>query len=94
MKIIVYGLRSEKRSEDVSDEATNAMDSKDIEGIIAAEEILELRRVVASNTTTHTENNSSPGRDISRTRGDADKTSDNTGAEANGGPLAFQTVVN
>lgn len=78
MKIIVYGLRSEKRSEDVSDEATNAMDSKDIEGIIAAEEILELRRVVASNTTTHTENNSSPGRDISRTRGDADKTSDNT----------------
>ena len=53
-------------------------------GIIAAEEILELRRVVASNTTAHTENNSSPGRDISRTRGDADKTSDNTGAEANG----------
>ena len=91
---MVCNLRGEECSEDVPDEAANAVNSEDIEGVVAAEEVLELRSVVASNTTAHTKNNCSPGRDVSRTRSNTNKTSNDTGAEANGGPLAFQTVVN
>ena len=90
----VYDLRSEEGSEDISNETTNAVDRKDVEGVIAAQEVLELSRVVASNTTAHTEDHRSPSWNVSGTRSNADETSDDTRAESNSGPLAFETVVN
>ena len=79
----VYDLRSEEGSKDVSNETTNAVNRKDVEGVIAAQEVLELSRVVASDTTAYTEHHRSPGWNVSGTRSDADETSDNTRAEAN-----------
>ena len=70
------------------------MNSKDVERIVASEKVLELRSVVASNTTANTEDDSSPGGDVSRSGGDGYETSDYSRAETNSRPLAFQTVVN
>lgn len=91
---VVHDLRSEEGREDVSNETTDAVNRKDVKGIIAAQEILELSRVVASNTTADTENHRSPSWNVSGARSNADETSNDTRAEANSGPLAFETVVN
>ena len=69
------------------------MDSKDIEGIVNANEELELGSVVAGNGTNNTKDKRSPGRDKARARSNGNKTSNNTRAEAHGRPLALQAVV-
>lgn len=69
------------------------MDGKDIESVINSKEELELSSVVACNGTNHTEDESSPGSDESRAGGDGNKTSNDTRAETDGRPLAFQSVV-
>ena len=79
----VCDLRSEEGSEDVSNETTDAVNRKDVESVIAAQEVLELSRVIASDTTAHTEHHRSPGWNVSGTGSNADETSDNTRAEAN-----------
>lgn len=91
---VVHDLRSEEGREDVSDETTDAVNRKNVESVIAAQEVLELSRVVASDTPAYTEHHRSPGWNVSGTRSNADETSDDTRAESNSGPLAFETVVN
>lgn len=86
-------LRSEKGSQKVADEPANTVHSEDIECIIAAEEVLQLRCIVAAHATSNTEYDSSPGRHISRPRGNGHQASNHARAEADGGPLALQTVV-
>ena len=70
------------------------MDSKYIESIVAAEEVLQLRGIVACNATAHTENDGSPGRHKARSRRDGNQSSNNAGAEAHSRPFSFQAVVN
>lgn len=76
-------LRSEEGSEDIANEATNTVDGKDIECVVAAKEVLQLGRVVACNSTDSTEDDSSPCRYVTGSRGDSDQTSDDTRAKAN-----------
>jgi len=70
------------------------MDSKDIQRIITAEEVLQLSCVVAANTATHSKNDSSPSGNISRPRCNGDETSDYTTAEADSRPFALKAVIN
>ena len=76
-------LRSKECSQNIADEATNTVDSKDVESIITAKEVLQLGGVVAGNTSNCTKDNSCPGRYVTRSRCDGDQASDDTRAEAN-----------
>jgi hypothetical protein len=67
---ICKDLRSEEGSQDVADQATNTVYSEDIECVVASEEVLQLRGVVASDTTADTEDDCGPGGDVSGSRGD------------------------
>jgi hypothetical protein len=87
-------LRSEESGQDITDEATNAMHSEDVKSIVATEEVLQLGRVVASNSTNSAENNRCPSWNVARSWSNGDQASNNTGAETNRRPLAFQTIVN
>lgn len=91
--VTVY-LRGEESSKDVSDETADAVHGKDIERVVAAEEVLQLGGVVACDTTTGTKYNGRPRRNVSRAGCDSDKTRNNTRAETNSRPLALEAVVN
>lgn len=69
------------------------MDGEDVESVVAAKEVLQLGSVVACDSSADAEDNGSPRRDISGTRRDGYQSSNDAGAEANGGPFAFKTVV-
>jgi hypothetical protein len=69
------------------------MNSKDIESVIAAQEILELGGIVAGGGTDYTIDNSSPCGDESRSRCDSDQSSNDSTAETNGGPFPLQAVI-
>jgi hypothetical protein len=86
-------LRSEDTGAEVADDTANAVDSKDIEGLINTNEELELGGEVAADTTNNADDQSTPGSDETSTRGDGNKTGDGTRAETNGGPLLLQAVV-
>ncbi|KAK5632870.1 hypothetical protein RRF57_008583 [Xylaria bambusicola] len=59
-------LRGENTSEQVSNDPTNSVHCEDIEGIIGANEELELRSDVAADSTDNAENDSCPGGDETR----------------------------
>lgn len=61
MRNVVSG---EEGSQNVSNEAANAVDCKDVERVVAAEEVLELGGIVAGNTSTDAKDDSSPGWDV------------------------------
>lgn len=69
------------------------MNSIDIKSIVNAHDILELGTVVASSGTDNTKDNSGPGWDETRSRGDGNETSNDTGAETDGGPLLLESVI-
>lgn len=69
------------------------MNSINIKSIVNAHDVLELGAVVASSGTNNAEDDSRPGWDETRSRSDGNETSDDTGAETNGGPLLLESVV-
>lgn len=84
---------SEESSEQVADQTANSVHGEDIESVIDFEKVLELGSVVAADTADNTEDNSRPGGNETGTRRDGNETGDDAGAEADSGPLAFETVV-
>lgn len=86
-------LRSKETGEEVSDDTTDTVDSIDIKRIVNTQDILELGTVVASSSTDNTKDNSGPGWDETRSRSNGNETSNNTGAETDGGPLLLESVV-
>lgn len=58
-------VRSEEGGADVADEAADAVNCEDVEGIVDAEEKLELGRVVGKAGTERAEDESGPERDVS-----------------------------
>lgn len=89
-----YVVRGEEARQDVANEAANTMNGKDVQSIVAAEEVLKLRSVVTGNASADSKDDSRPGWDVTRSRSNGDKASNNSRAESNSGPLAFQTVIN
>lgn len=85
--------RSKESGANVSNKATNGMDSKDVESIVRTQEVLQLRRVVACSATDDTEDDGRPWRDVSGAGRDGNETSNNTRAETDGRPLLLQSVI-
>lgn len=67
--------------------------SEDIEGVIDAENELELGGIVGTCCSNNTVDDCSPGGNESGTRSDCNETGDNPRAEADGGPLALKTII-
>lgn len=88
-----YVVRGEETGQEITDETSNTVDGEDIERVIDMEEELEFGGIVASDSSDYTEDNSRPGRDEARTRGDCDQSRNDTTAETNSGPFPFKTVV-
>jgi len=90
MRYVVCG---EEAGEDVADETADGVHGEDIEGIVNAEEELELGGIVGAGGSNNTVDNCGPGGHETGTGGDGYETGDDTGAESHGGPFAFETVV-
>lgn len=84
---------SEQTGEEISDKTTNTVDGEDIEGIINVEKELEFGAIVACDGSDHTEDDGSPSWDETTAGGDGDQTGNDTTAEANSRPLAFQAII-
>lgn len=69
------------------------MNGEDIEGIIGTQVELELGGHIAANAADNTEDDSSPGCDVTGGRGDGYETRDGAGAEPHDGPLLLETVI-
>lgn len=69
------------------------MDGKDVEGIVNANEELELGGKVAANSTHDTDDEASPRSHETRSRRNRNKAGNGAGAEANGAPFLLQTVI-
>lgn len=86
-------IRSKDTSQQVADNTSDTVLSKHIERLINTQKELELSSKVAADTADNTKDESRPGRDVTRSRGDGDKTSNGTRAEADGAPLPLQPVI-
>lgn len=80
--------------EQIADYTANAMDGKDIESIVDTNEELEFGGIIASKGTHNAKDDGGPGRNITGSRCDGDKTSDGTRAPTNCTPLTLETVIN
>jgi hypothetical protein len=89
----VEDVRSKDTREQVADDATNAVLSEDIHGLINANEELDLGGKVADDTANDTEDDGSPGGDVAGGRGDGDEAGNGTRAEADGAPLLVEAVI-
>ncbi|CRK19747.1 hypothetical protein BN1708_000412 [Verticillium longisporum] len=83
----------EEGRQNVAHEAANAMHGKNVEGVIDAQEELELGGVVGKRRTARAEDERRPERHVARAGRDGDETGDDAGTEADGGPLALEAVV-
>lgn len=86
-------LRSKDTGENVANDTANTVDSKDIEGLVDADEELELGGEVAADTADDADDEGTPGGDEASGRGDGNEAGDGAGAEANGGPLTLQAEI-
>lgn len=69
------------------------MDGKDVEGIVNANEELELSGKVTANSTDDTNDEASPRSDETRSRRNRNKSGNGARAEANGAPFLLQTII-
>lgn len=88
-----YVVCGEEGGEDVADEPADGVFGEDVERVVDAEEEFELRGVVGACGSDDAVDDGCPGWDEPGARSDGDETGDDAGAEADGGPLAFETVV-
>lgn len=69
------------------------MDGKDVEGIVNANEELELGGKVAANGTDNADDEASPGSNETRSGRNRNKASNGARAEANSAPFLLQTII-
>ena len=86
-------VRGEECSQSIPGETTDGVHGKDIESVVDAEHKLELGGVVAGHGADGAKDDGGPGGDVTRAGRDGDEAGDDAGAEADGGPLALETVV-
>lgn len=106
MRYVVCG---EEGGEDVADETANGVLGEDVEGVVDAEDELELGCVlgvlasvsrgeggdtyIGTGGSDDTVDDGRPGWDVTGPGSDGYETGDDTGAETDSGPLAFKTVI-
>lgn len=88
-----YVVSSEEGGEDVSDKSTNGVFGEDIKSVIDAKDKLELGSIIGTGSSHNTIDDGGPGRNETRSGSDSDETSNDTGAEADGGPFALKTII-
>ena len=86
-------LRSKECGQDVAHKTTDGMNGEDIKSIIDSKNELQLGGIVAGRSTDNSKDNSRPGRNVTRTRRNCDKTRDHAGAEPNRRPFLLQSVI-
>lgn len=86
-------VSSEEGGQDVTGHTANGVLGKDIQTVVNAKDKLELGGKVAHDSTDDTVDDSSPGGDETRGRGDGNEAGNGTRAEADSGPLLLQAVV-
>jgi len=79
--------------EQIANNTTDAVDSKDIEGIIDTNEELEFGGIITSQCADNAKDDGRPGRNVTRGGSDGNETSDGTGAPTDSTPLTFETVI-
>lgn len=87
-------LRGKKGSQNIANKSTDSVHGKNVESIVATEEVLEFRGIVACYTSADTEDHSSPSGNVSGPGGDGNQARNDTGAESDCRPLALKTVIN
>lgn len=87
------GIGGEESVEDETDDTADTVLSEDIEGIVNADEELDLGSEVAGDASDDTEEDAGPGVDETRGGSGSDETRDGTGAPADHGPLLSQAVI-
>ena len=90
---VCYVISGEESGEDVANETSDSVLSEDIKSVVDTEDELELGCVVGSCGSHNTVDDCCPGWDETRTGSDGYETSDDTGAESDGGPFAFKAVI-
>lgn len=86
-------LRSKDSSQDVADHAANAVDSENVEGIVNANEKLELGSKVAADGANDANDDAGPRSNIARRRSNRHQASNSPRAESNRAPFLLQTVI-
>lgn len=87
-------LRRKKGGTHVSDEAADCVYGKDVEGVVAADQELQLRGIVAADASENTVYDRSPRRNKARSRCDSHETGNHARTESYDGPFVLMTVVN
>ena len=88
-----YVVCGEERGEDVADKTSNGVLGEDIEGVVDAEDELELGGIVGACGSDDSVDDCRPGGHESGTGSNGNETSHNSRAESNCGPFAFETVI-
>ena len=88
-----YVVRGEEGGQDVADQAADGVLGEDVEGVVDAEDELELGGVVGSCCSDDTVDDCGPGWNESGAGGDGNETGDHARAEADCGPFALEAVI-
>ena len=83
----------EEGSEDVADEAADGVLGENVQRIVDAQDELEFGGVIGAGGTHDAVDDCRPGGHEAGSRGDGDQAGHHAGAEAHGGPLALEAVV-
>jgi hypothetical protein len=86
-------VSGEETGENVSDEATNTVESEDVETVVNLDEVLEVEGKVAGSGGDDTDWDGGVDWDVTASWGDTNETSNGTGAERDDGPLLTLTEV-
>ena len=89
----VLGLRCEEACKEIANEASNGVYSENIEGVVDAEEELDLRAVIACRASGDTVDDCGPGGNISRAWCDGYQAGNDTRAESDSGPFLLESVI-
>jgi len=86
-------IGSEETGQQISNQTANTVNGEDIKGIVDVKQELELGGIIASDASDNAEDHSSPGGNETTAGSNGDKSSNDTAAESDRRPFAFETVV-
>lgn len=87
------GCLREQCSHDAADDTANSVRCEHVEGLVDADEELDLGSKVTPDTSDETDRDGGRGTDVSGSGGDTDKTRDRTRAKTDGGELSLESPV-
>ena len=83
----------EEGGQDVPREPADGVHGKDVERVVGFQVVFQLGGIIARDGSHRSEDDGRPCRDVPGGRRDGDEAGDGAGTETDGGPFAFETVV-